>query len=75
MLKAILDDHPLGTGIAPFVLEYLKDAEVGLEVRGEVLDEDDALEVLRQVADAELVGLRALGHARLGLGHHAARRV
>ena len=26
MLKAILDDHPLGTGIAPFVLEYLIDA-------------------------------------------------
>ena len=26
MLKAILDDHPLGSEIAPFVLEYLIDA-------------------------------------------------
>ena len=26
MLKAILDDHPLGAEIAPFVLEYLIDA-------------------------------------------------
>ena len=41
MLKAMLDDHPLGTGIASFVLEYLIDAherrvfcsaEVALEI-------------------------------------------
>ena len=44
------------------------EAEVGLEVAGEVLDEDDALEVLREGREAEMVGPGALGD---GLGRAA----